>query len=116
MCLQRLRLRYDQQVPEWEGGHKLGHIRRSACVDHYPGLKMNKPQDEIMVWPIETLIGPGDLPAEAKEVARGRSASCIGGGAGVPAGDIRPTYCPNRVVSAAGCDASRAWRALSCCR
>lgn len=27
----------------------------------------------------------------------------------MPAGDIRPTYCPNRVVSAAGCDASRAW-------
>lgn len=63
MCSQRLRLRYDQQMPEWRG-HKLRHIRHSARVDHYP-KGWNKPQDEIIVWPIETLIGPGDLPAEA---------------------------------------------------
>jgi hypothetical protein len=62
--LRRLRLRYDQQVPEWEGGHQLGHIRRSARVDHYP-KGWSKPQDEIIGWPIETLIRPGDLPAEA---------------------------------------------------
>ena len=46
------------------GGQKLwSHSAFGSCGSLSKGW--NKPQDEIIVWPIETLIGPGDLPAEA---------------------------------------------------
>jgi hypothetical protein len=46
----------------------------------------------MMVWPIETLIGPGDLPAEAtKALVRHRADRRVAlvEVLGVPAGDIR---------------------------
>jgi hypothetical protein len=50
-----------------------------------------------MVWPIETLIGPGDLSAEATKALVRHGADrrvALAAVLGCPPGDIRLTYYP----------------------
>jgi hypothetical protein len=64
-----------------------------------------------MVWPIETLIGPGDLSAEATKALVRHGADRRVAWAevlGCPPAIFVLHITPNRAVSAAGCDASRA--------